>query len=78
MTKQIIKIWDSINRVLTIINIYLFVIITFSPVSMKKVRERRIPLVANIILLLFLSLTLISAIYAFYARRSAGMDWLAG
>jgi hypothetical protein len=59
MTIRIGKIGNSINDVLTIINIYLFGILTFMPVDFKKIKEKRIPLVVNVGLLLLLSLTII-------------------
>jgi hypothetical protein len=61
MTRQLRQIWDSINRVLTVINLVLWAFITFSPTSLKKDQYKKIPVVVNVLLLL--ALTFVVGLY---------------
>lgn len=63
MTAEIRKGWHTLNKVLTIINLILLVFVTFNVVSYKEIKDKKIPIVANILLMLFLGLGLYAAIY---------------
>ncbi|MFD2513941.1 hypothetical protein ACFSRY_08700 [Pontibacter locisalis] len=63
MTAEIRNIWHSVNKVLTIINLILFGLVTLNIVRYKEIRDKKIPVLANILLLLFLGLGLYAAIY---------------
>ena len=63
MPIRIRNIWEAVNTMLTIMNIILFGILTFNPIHFKEVRDKKIPVIANIGLLLFLGLGLFAALY---------------
>jgi hypothetical protein len=56
-------LWVAFNKALTITNLVLFGILTFNLVPYKEIRDKNVPVIANLILLLFLSLGLYAAIY---------------
>jgi len=63
MTIRIRNVWEIVNTVLTIMNIILFGILTFNPIHFKEIRDKKIPIIANIGLLIFLGLGLFAALY---------------
>ncbi len=63
MTIEIRNTWNAVNKVLTIINIILLGLVTLNIVRYKEIKDKRIPVIANILLLLFLGLGLYAAIY---------------
>lgn len=63
MTIGIRKIWYSVNKVLTGMNVILLAVLTGNVTNPKETRNARIPLIANILLLVFLSAALAAAIY---------------
>ncbi|HEY3402294.1 MAG TPA: hypothetical protein VGK59_02840 [Ohtaekwangia sp.] len=72
MTKAILNIWSVINKILTIINSFLLAVLFSSgiPEKNRKGKEIRIPLVANIILLIVLVAIFTLAI-RYYGRSHA-------
>lgn len=65
MTAEFRNAWSTINKVLTVINLVLVALLTFNVVRYKEIRDKKIPVIANILLLLFLGLGLYAAIYKF-------------
>ncbi|MCC9168705.1 hypothetical protein [Pontibacter harenae] len=63
MTIGIRKIWYSVNKVLTSINAILLAVLTGNVTNPKEIGDAQIPLTANILLLVFLSVGLAAAIY---------------
>lgn len=63
MTLEIKDTWNTINRVLTIINLFLFMILNGQGFDYKKVKDKKVPLYLNVVLLLFLSFAIFAAIY---------------
>jgi hypothetical protein len=60
MTRDLLKIFVSINRVLTTINGFFFgILIQFSPIHSRKGKALRIPLPVNVVLLAALVVVLI-------------------
>jgi len=71
MTKAIRNIWGVINKVLTIINSFLLAVIFSStmPEQTRKGKEIKIPLAANIILLIVL-VTLFTLAMRYYGHST--------
>mgnify|MGYP005755159463 CR=1 FL=1 len=65
MTAEIRNGWRSVNKVLTITNLILLGLLTFNIVRYKEIKDKKIPVVANVLLLVFLGLGLYAAIYKF-------------
>ncbi|RAU84217.1 hypothetical protein [Pontibacter arcticus] len=65
MTLKIAHIWHAINKILTLINVILFGIVTGNVLGVKATQEKNIPVIANVLLLLVLGLGLFAAIYSF-------------
>ncbi len=63
MTIEIRNTWSVLNKGLTFINVLLLGLVTGNIVSYKATRDKKIPVVANIILLFILGLGLFAAIY---------------
>lgn len=63
MTILIKKIGNKINRMLTFINAFLLAVVTGNVSNPKEIQNIRIPIIANIFLLVFLGLGLFAAIY---------------
>ncbi|GAB3194843.1 hypothetical protein ABID22_000082 [Pontibacter aydingkolensis] len=62
MTAEIRDIWRTVNKVLTIVNLILLGLVTLNIVRYKEIKDKKIPVVANVLLLLFLGLGLYAAI----------------
>lgn len=63
MTLRISYLWNSLNKALTIINLILFGILTFNYVPYREIKDKEVPVIANILLLLFLGLGAFAALY---------------
>jgi hypothetical protein len=63
MTLEIKDTWNAINRVLTIINLFLFMVLTAQGFNYKEVKGKTVPVYLNVALLLFLSFAVFAAIY---------------
>ena len=63
MTIELKNVWHILNKVLTMINVILLGVVTGNVLAYKEIRDKRIPPVANILLLLVLGLGLFAAIY---------------
>lgn len=63
MTAEIRNTWKILSRVLTIINLTLLMILTFQGFDYKEVWDKKIPIAANIALLIVLGLAVFAAIY---------------
>jgi phosphatidylserine synthase len=61
MTIELRNIWNTFNKALTIINLVLVGILTFNTVSYKEIRDKKIPVFVNVLLLIFLGLGVIAA-----------------
>ncbi|RIJ37688.1 hypothetical protein [Pontibacter oryzae] len=65
MTTGINNVWQPINKALTIVNLILLAILTTNFVRYKEIKDKKVPVVANVFLLLFLSAGLVAALYSF-------------
>jgi hypothetical protein len=54
MTLDNYNIWTATNKVLTRINIYLLQLAVMSPLDIKQMETKKIPIVFNVLLLLVL------------------------
>ncbi|MDX5481799.1 MAG: hypothetical protein LPK07_08955 [Hymenobacteraceae bacterium] len=63
MTAEIRNTWTTLNRVLTIINLSLFMVLTAQGFNYKEVKGKKVPVILNVLLLVFLSLGVYAAIY---------------
>ncbi|MDX5437505.1 MAG: hypothetical protein LPK03_09945 [Pontibacter sp.] len=63
MTLEIRNAWNTISKVLTIVNLTLFMVLTGQGFNYKEVRDRKMPLVVNVLLLMLLTLGLFMAIH---------------
>ncbi|WP_299818544.1 hypothetical protein [uncultured Pontibacter sp.] len=63
MTAKLRNIWSTINKVLTITNLILLAVLTFSFTDYKEIKDKKIPVAVNILLLIFLGLGVYAAIY---------------
>ena len=72
MTKAILNIWNTINKVLTVLNSFLLGILfqIGIPEQNKLGKKVKVPLVANIVLLVVL-VTLLTLAIRYYARPGA-------
>lgn len=64
MTKGLRIIWEKVNRILTFVNVLLFGLLTFTVTTedLKKAQKTKVPLFANILLLVFFSLALVATL----------------
>ncbi|MEJ8802533.1 hypothetical protein [Pontibacter sp. H249] len=63
MAAEIRNGWRFVNKVLTITNLILLGLVTLNVVRYKEVKDKKIPIIANVLLLLFLGLGLYAAVY---------------
>lgn len=63
MTLEIRNTWNAVNRVLTIINLFLFMVLTGQGFDYREVKHKTVPAYLNVLLLLFLGLAVYAAIY---------------
>ena len=63
MTLEIKKTWSTINRVLTIINLVLLMVLTAQGFDYKKVKGKTIPVYLNVALLLVLGFVVTVTVY---------------
>jgi hypothetical protein len=63
MTLEIKNSWNAINRVLTIINLILFMILNGQGFDYNKVKDKKVPLYLNVALLLALSFAVFVTFY---------------
>ncbi len=73
MIIKIRQVWNAINKGLTYINVF-FVMVLFQAGIPKKYENRKIPLVANIILLLIFVFVLIYWIYSYSNHGQEGIN----
>lgn len=66
MTIKIRNFWYSLNKGLTIINLVLFGILTFNIVPYKEIKDKNIPAIVNILLMLFFGLAVFAALYKLF------------
>lgn len=71
MTLDIRNIWNSVNKVLTVINVLLLGLILMSPFDFKKAKETKIPVVFNILLLAILLFIVFALTYGAYRRENS-------
>lgn len=64
MTTGINNVWQSINKALTIVNLILLAILTANFVRYKEIEDKKVPVIANVFLLLLLSAGLFAALYS--------------
>ena len=63
MTLEIKHTWNAINRVLTIINLVLFMVLNGQGFDYKKVKGKTVPVYLNVVLLLFLGFAVFVSLY---------------
>ncbi len=63
MTLDIKSNWNTINSALTIINLFLFMMLTAQGFNYEEVKDKKVPIALNMLLLLFLGFTVFVAIY---------------
>ncbi|WP_299989818.1 hypothetical protein [uncultured Pontibacter sp.] len=63
MTLEIKNTWNSLNRVLTIINLVLLMVLTAQGFDYKKVKGKTVPVYLNVALLLVLGFAVSVTIY---------------
>jgi hypothetical protein len=63
MTLKIKNSWNAVNRLLTIINLFLFMVLNGQGFNYEEVKGKTIPVYLNVILLLFLGLAVFTAFY---------------
>jgi hypothetical protein len=63
MTAEIRNAWSTLNTGLTFINVMLFGLVTGNIVGYKATKDKKIPIIANVLLLVVLGLGLFAAIY---------------
>jgi hypothetical protein len=70
MTLELGKAWNDLNKVLTHINVFLFGVISMNGIFFitKETEHRvpKIPVAANIALLIFLIIVLVALIYRYF------------
>lgn len=78
MTLELGKAWHDLNKVLTRINVFLFGVISMNGIFFitKETSHRvpKIPLAANIALLIFCVLTLVALIYKYFIAPGQGVS----
>lgn len=65
MVTGIKNVWLLINKALTIINLILLAILTANLVRYKDIKDKKVPVLANVFLLVFLGAGLFAALYSF-------------
>jgi len=68
MTLRLSKIWQTLNKYLTYINAFLFGLGTFRILDFEKIKEKKIPIFWNILLLIVLLAILFVMTYGEYRR----------
>ena len=63
MTLRIKDTWNTINKALTIINLFLFMVLNGQGFNYEEVKDKTIPVYLNVLLLLFLGLAVFVAFY---------------
>ncbi len=63
MTLEIKNTWNGLNRILTIINLVLFMVLTGQGFDYTKVKDKKVPLYLNMALLLVLGFGVFLAFY---------------
>jgi hypothetical protein len=63
MTLEIKHTWNAINRVLTIINLVLFMVLTFQGFNYREVKGKTIPVYLNVVLLFVLGFAVFVTFY---------------
>jgi hypothetical protein len=63
MTLEIKNTWNTINRVLSIINLVLFMMLTFQGFNYKEVKGKTVPVYLNLVLLLVLGFAVFITFY---------------
>ncbi|MBX0333748.1 hypothetical protein K3G39_10920 [Pontibacter sp. HSC-14F20] len=67
MTLEIKNIWNALNRVLTIINLVLFMVLNGQGFDYTKVKGKTVPLYLNVILLLILGSAVFITLYGLFS-----------
>ncbi|WP_345156275.1 hypothetical protein [Pontibacter saemangeumensis] len=62
MTIQIRNTRGTLNKALTMMNLILFSILTLNIVRYKEIKDKQVPVLANICLLIFLGLGVLAAL----------------
>lgn len=64
MTAILKQLWSRLNKILTFVNVLLFGLLTFTVTTeeLKKAQKKKVPLLANMLLLLFFGLALFAVI----------------
>ncbi|GGG09969.1 hypothetical protein [Pontibacter amylolyticus] len=63
MTLEIKNSWNAINRVLTIINLFLFMVLTAQGFNYQEVKGKTVPVYLNVVLLLVLGFAVFISLY---------------
>lgn len=63
MTLEIKHTWNAINRVLTIINLFLFLVLTAQGFNYQEVKGKTVPVYLNVVLLLVLGFAVFISLY---------------
>ncbi|EJF09044.1 hypothetical protein [Pontibacter lucknowensis] len=66
MTLEIKNTWNGLNRVLTIINLVLLMVLTAQGFDYKKVKGKTVPVYLNVALLLVLGFAVSATIYGLF------------
>lgn len=64
MTIEIRNAWQAINNVLTIINLFLFMVLTAQGFDYKEVKGNTAPIYLNVLLLIILGFAVYAGIYS--------------
>jgi hypothetical protein len=70
MTLDIRHIWNSVNKILTVINVLLFGLILLRPFDYQKAKATKLPVALNIVLLLILVFIVFAMTYGAYRRAT--------
>ncbi|TXK46749.1 hypothetical protein FVR03_10425 [Pontibacter qinzhouensis] len=63
MTLDIRNNWNALNRALTIINLFLFMVLTAQGFNYEELKDKKIPIVLNVLLLLIMGSIAFIVIY---------------
>ena len=63
MTLEIKNSWNTVNRALTIINLFLFMVLTAQGFNYKEVKGKTVPVYVNVALLLVLGFAVAVTFY---------------
>lgn len=63
MTLEIKPTWNAVNRVLTIINLFLFMMLTAQGFNYKEVKGKTVPVYLNVALLFVLGFAVFVTLY---------------